>query len=604
MYFESLNDAKISMLKLSVVIPTFNRRDVLERTLPALLAQDLPPQDYEVIIVMDGSTDGTAQLLREWKPKCTFSVLETPNRGPSAARNVGVEAAAGELVLFLDDDLICVPELLRLHCESHADGKPSVVHGPISIAPGSVNSVVRFHLERMYGDHYRSLSPTMEVCYPADLSSSIRVLAALANSSMPRELLLACGGFDEKIRAAEDLELGLRLWKMRVPFRFTPLAIAREVYVKSTPEYLGWQERTIPAGDWRVTQKHPEYRPYSMLATFAETNTIKKWLRNFLMRAPVSPAPLLTVPLYFEESLCRFGWFRKVATRLMISAGRMMRLRSSLRVVGSWDVLRNGFDRKLTVLMYHHVGPLRPNIISSLTVSPEQFERQLRWLKKRGYVGIKPADWLGWVRKGTSLPKKPVLITFDDAYEDTANFALPLLRKYGFGGVVFVVTRRIGKTNTWDEERGAGTLKIMSAEKIRHWAQDGIEFGGHTLTHPDLTSLSHEECKKEIAVCKEDLSKLLGTEVVSFAYPFGEHDADARRIAREHYDIVFSTDEGINYLQTDLSRLRRTYIGPNHSIFEFALLVRWGDLSKINKWRAKFQVRTRLKRVFGLSRQL
>jgi glycosyltransferase involved in cell wall biosynthesis len=83
MYFESLNDAKISMLKLSVVIPTFNRREVLERTLPALLAQDLPPQDYEVIIVMDGSTDGTAQLLCDWKPKCPFRVLETANRGPS-----------------------------------------------------------------------------------------------------------------------------------------------------------------------------------------------------------------------------------------------------------------------------------------------------------------------------------------------------------------------------------------------------------------------------------------------------------------------------------------------------------------------------------------
>jgi glycosyltransferase involved in cell wall biosynthesis len=377
------------MLKLSVVIPTFNRRKVLERTLPYLLAQDLPPSDYEVIIVMDGSTDGTVELLREWKPKCAFRVLETANRGPSAARNEGIRAAVGRVVLFLDDDLLCVPDLLRQHCELHADGEPRVVRGPTYIAPGSVNSLIRFRFERGYKDSYASLSPTVEFRYPDDIKSSVAVLSSMANSSMPRELLLACGGFDEKIRAAEDLELGLRLWKMRVPFRFEPSAIAREFYVKTSPQYLKWQERTMAAGDWRVTQKHPEYRPYSLLAPFAETNTIKKWLRNFLMRAPVSPAPLLIAPLYFERSLCRFGWFRKTATWLMISAGRIMRLRSSLRVVGSCDVLRNGFDRKLTVLMYHQVGPLRPGTIPSLTVAPEQFERQLRWLKKRGYVGIK-----------------------------------------------------------------------------------------------------------------------------------------------------------------------------------------------------------------------
>jgi glycosyltransferase involved in cell wall biosynthesis/peptidoglycan/xylan/chitin deacetylase (PgdA/CDA1 family) len=592
------------MLKLSVVIPTFNRRKVLERTLASLLAQDLPPQDYEVIFVLDGSTDGTAEMLRAWRPKCAFHVVETANRGPSAARNEGIKAATGKLILFLDDDLLCVPDLLRRHCEAHADGKSRIVHGPIYIARDSVNSIIRFLSEKWYAKYYESQSPTMEFRYPADISSSIAILSSMANSSMPRELLQACGGFDEEIRAAEDLELGFRLWKMQVPFRFEPAAMVHELYVKTSCEYLKWQERTIAAGDLRVARRHPEYRPYSILAQFAETGTIKKWVRKIVMRAPISPEALLMMPLHFEKSLCRFSWFRAAAPQFLHKAEGIMRMRSSLRAMGSWDALTNGFDRKLTVLMYHHVGPLRPGTIPAMTVSPDQFERQLRWLKKRGYVGIKPSDWLGWVRKGTSLPQQPILITFDDAYEDTANFALPLLRKYGFEGMVFVVTRRIGKTNTWDEEQGSGTLKIMSAEQIRHWATNGIEFGGHTLTHPDLTKLSDEERKSEIAVCKEDLSKLLGTELTSFAYPFGEHDADARKIAREHYDIAFSTEEGINYLQTDLSRLRRTYIGPNHSIFEFALLVRWGDLSRINKWRAKLQVRTRLKRVFGLSRQL
>ena len=590
------------MLKLSVVIPTFNRRKVLERTLPALLAQDLPPQDYEVIIVMDGSNDGTAELLREWKPQCGFRVLETANRGPSAARNEGIKAAAGKVVLFLDDDLICVPELLRMHCEAHADGEQRVVHGPIYIAPESVKTIIRFLMERGYDSYYHSLSPTMEFRYPDEITSSIAILASLANSSVSRDVLLTCDGFDEKIRVAEDLELGLRLWKMRVPFRFQPSAIAREYYVKTSPQYLKWQAGSIAAGDLRVTRKHPEFRPHSILAPFAKTKPVKKWFRSLVIRFPVSPVPLLTLPLYFEKSFYDIALLRKAAVKLFYSAERTMRMRTSLREMGSWRALTTGYDRKLTVLMYHHVGPARPGTVPNMTVSPKQFELQLRWLKKRGYLGIKPSDWLGWLKNGKSLPKKPVLITFDDAYEDTAEYALPLLKQYGLDSAVFVVTRRIGGTNTWDEEQGFGTLKLMSAEKIQYWALNGVEFGGHSLTHPDLTKLSYEARRTEIAECKKDLSNLLGLEVVSFAYPFGENDDDVRSVVSDHYDLGFSIEEGINYLQTDPYRLCRTYIGPEHSLLEFALLVRWGDLSRINKWRAKLQVRTRLKRVFGLSR--
>jgi peptidoglycan/xylan/chitin deacetylase (PgdA/CDA1 family)/glycosyltransferase involved in cell wall biosynthesis len=588
------------MLKLSVVIPTFNRRRVLERTLPSLLAQDLPHHLYELIIVVDGSTDGTAEMLRDWKPKCPFRVLETANQGPSAARNAGIKEATGTLILLLDDDMICVPDLLRLHCESHSDNEPDLVHGVICTAPDSINSVARFHWEKVFDNFYRSLDPAMEFRYPEDISHATGLLSSMANTSIPRELLLAVGGFDEEIRAAEDLELGLRLWKMKVPFRFKPSAIVRELYVKTSREYVEWQGRTMSAGDLRVTRKHPEYRPCSILGPFAETGPIKKWLRSILMRAPFSPLPLLILALSPESKLLRFGWYRRTAPLLLNAAERMVRLRSSLRAIGSWDELTNGFDRRLTVLVYHHVGPSRPRTIHGMTISSESFERQLRWLKKHGYVGITASDWLGWVKRGTSLPKKPVLITFDDAYEDTANFALPLLRKYGFEGTVFVVTRRIGKTNTWDEEQGTGTLKIMSAEQIQHWARNGIEFGGHTLTHPNLTRLSAEERRTEIAACKEDLSKLLGSEVVSFAYPFGEHDDDSRRMVREHYHVGFGTEEGLNYLQTDLSQLRRAYVSPSYSVFDFALLVRTGDLSKLNKWRARLRVRTRLKRIVGI----
>src|SRR5215471_12914256 len=106
-------------LKLSVVIPTYNRRELLSRTLQTVLHQHFPAEDYEVVVVVDGSTDGTIDMLRTFNPTCGFRVFNQPNRGQAAARNVGWKAALGELILFVDDDLMCDPTLLQEHTLAH-----------------------------------------------------------------------------------------------------------------------------------------------------------------------------------------------------------------------------------------------------------------------------------------------------------------------------------------------------------------------------------------------------------------------------------------------------------------------------------------------------
>jgi glycosyltransferase involved in cell wall biosynthesis len=233
------------MIKISVIIPTYNRRHVLERTLPSLAAQDLAVDEYEVIVVVDGSTDGTADWLRELRPKFQLRTLEVKHGGPAAARNAGIRAAAGELVLLLDDDLIVVPELLREHCASHEGTGARVVNGPIIMTADSAESVIRYVTEQSHKEYVDHLDPAMDVRYPEGTPAT-GVLSSMANSSMPREVLLRCGGFDEEIRAAEDLELGLRLWKMGVSFRCRPAAISYEYYVKSSREHL--RGRAVDAG--------------------------------------------------------------------------------------------------------------------------------------------------------------------------------------------------------------------------------------------------------------------------------------------------------------------------------------------------------------------
>jgi len=246
----------------------------------------------------------------------------------------------------------------------------------------------------------------------------------------------------------------------------------------------------------------------------------------------------------------------------------------------------------VTALMYHHIGPTYPGTHRNLTISADQFEHQMQQLARQGYVGISPADWLHRVRDGRELPNKPILLTFDDAYADTAQYALPILKRYGFSAAVFVVTRHIGGTNAWDEATGSGTLKLMSAEQIRHWASQGIEFGAHGRTHADLSKLSPDECANEIVGSKNDLATLLGLPVVSFAYPYGIYNKTICDLVRTQFDLAFSTEQGVNYLPSDMHLLRRAHVDPDDSPAEFWLNVRIGGIN----WRARLRIRSRLKK--------
>jgi glycosyltransferase involved in cell wall biosynthesis len=124
---------------ISVIIPTFNRRGILARTLPTVLDQDLPSARREVIVVVDGSSDGTSELLHA--PRfAEVCVMQLPNLGISAARNLGLRTARGGLVLFLDDDMLCEPTLLSGHVAAHnGDDGALIIGGEIKLSAESAS---------------------------------------------------------------------------------------------------------------------------------------------------------------------------------------------------------------------------------------------------------------------------------------------------------------------------------------------------------------------------------------------------------------------------------------------------------------------------------
>jgi peptidoglycan/xylan/chitin deacetylase (PgdA/CDA1 family) len=256
---------------------------------------------------------------------------------------------------------------------------------------------------------------------------------------------------------------------------------------------------------------------------------------------------------------------------------------------------------RLPVLMYHRVGPDRPGVFPGLEVSPARFERQVRWLARRGFTGVRAADWARWRREGKGLPPKPILLTFDDGYADLAEYALPVLQRHGFGAAVFVVTDLVGKTNVWDEEQGSGTHRLLTADQIRYWATRGIEFGAHGRTHADLTTLSAKAMTEEIVGSKNQLASILGAPVNSFAYPYGSYNQAAQDCARNAFDLTFLGDErtpGIVYLATAPYLLQRTMVQPNDTLADLECRLRWGH-SPLQELRARLRLRSRLRRLAG-----
>lgn len=578
--------------KLSVVMSTCNRRDVLvSRTLPAIFSQDLPVDEYEVVLIVDGATDGTGAALRELHPACALRIVEQPNRGLSASRNTGIGMARGELIIFIDDDIICRPDLFRRHVEAHTGPDPVVAHGSIFLALGSPASILTFANESWYQRYNSRLQAQGGALWPDGTY-------LISNSSIPRSLLLACGGLDENLLAKDDFELGWRLWKMGVRFQYLPAAMAYELSVKSSRSFLFNDGEAFGRSEVMLCRKHPDYRPRSdLLAGLATTGWWKRLPRRMVLQFPVSPAHLLMPPLGVCEKLCRFPVAQKAGLRLLEIGRRTEELRAALKESGSWKVFQNEFGKRLPVLLYHHVGPQRPGTPPDLTVSPQKFAQQVQWLARRGYQGIRPADWLRWYREGKGLPDKPVLLTLDDGYADLVDYALPILRRYGFGAAVYIVTGQLGGTNAWDEAKGSGTHRLMTAEQIRYWATQGIEFGAHSRTHADLTSLTSGELREEVLGSGSDLADLLGSRVVSFAYPYGFHNRAVDNCVRGAFDLAFLADdkaEGLNYLLTDPFQMRRTMVQPNDSLLDLELRARWGR-NPILEFRAKLRLRTRLK---------
>ncbi|HYK98090.1 MAG TPA: glycosyltransferase [Candidatus Acidoferrales bacterium] len=204
------------MPTVSIVVPTYERRESLARLLAAIAVQTHPAQDLELIIVDDGSRDGTREWLGSQTLPFPSRVIAQEHGGAGAARNRGVAAATGALIVFFDDDVVPEPTAVAAHVAAHVARHDAVVIGPM-LAPSQWRrpAWIRWEEDRLL-DQYRALEAGAYACTPRQFFT--------ANASLSRAAFLAAGGFDAAFRRAEDVELGYRLRARGATFVYEPRA--------------------------------------------------------------------------------------------------------------------------------------------------------------------------------------------------------------------------------------------------------------------------------------------------------------------------------------------------------------------------------------------
>ncbi|MDH4230915.1 MAG: glycosyltransferase [Nitrospirota bacterium] len=293
-------------INISVIIPTFNRKNTLTKCLHALFDQTYPKKNYELIVIDDGSTDGTGEIMNTLlsDAPCIMKYFRQVNSGPAAARNVGIKMAQGEIVLLIDDDIIAASSLLESHFNWHqkySDDKTAVLgyvewSHDINVTPFMRwldNGGPQFSYNKIFNETDVDPARYFYSC----------------NISLKKKLLTENGEFfDEEFLIAgwEDIELGNRLKKRGVVLKFNKEAKAyhfrtvalsnycrRMFKVGQTSHILARKiqqgEKKVNAGSTlrkyfkkiKLILKYPKFRLYYKLAKYYENRAIKTEIFKF-----------------------------------------------------------------------------------------------------------------------------------------------------------------------------------------------------------------------------------------------------------------------------------------------------------------------------------
>jgi len=219
------------------------------------------------------------------------------------------------------------------------------------------------------------------------------------------------------------------------------------------------------------------------------------------------------------------------------------------------------------ILMYHYISepPADADIYrKDLSVPPARFESHLRYLQEHGYRVITLDDLLAFLAYGKPLPDRPVILTFDDGYEDNYTHAFPLLRQYGMVGHFFIISDFVN-------QRRSG---YMTWPQIEEMAAAGQRIGSHSRDHPDLKGKSVDYLVWQALGGLEAIQEHVGYHPRWISYPAGSYDDQTIAVYRSaHYWGGLSTEQGATHTLEQIFALRRVRVRGTHTAADLAALL-------------------------------
>ncbi len=310
-----------------------------------------------------------------------------------------------------------------------------------------------------------------------------------------------------------------------------------------------------------ATPPEPVQRPAPVVVPDARPDSIIARNDNFLIYAPEEGDTLASLARRFLGSEARYWEIADFNGISRIERGHIVVI--PLRPVNPKGVTTAGYQT-VPILTYHRVGPR----VNRMIVTPEAFEVQLEYLKRNDYRVIRLADLPEFLEGKRPLPKRAVVITFDDGHVSSFQYAFPLLKKYGFHATYFLYTDFLGARDalTWAQ--------------IREMFESGlIDFEAHSKTHANLMQKGAEESEQryrerldvEIRQPRDLIQRHLQTLVTQYAYPYGDaNEAVIDRLTQAgNYRLGLTVNAGGNPFFAYPFMLRRTMVFGEHDLATF-----------------------------------
>jgi peptidoglycan/xylan/chitin deacetylase (PgdA/CDA1 family) len=227
---------------------------------------------------------------------------------------------------------------------------------------------------------------------------------------------------------------------------------------------------------------------------------------------------------------------------------------------------------RLPILTFHTLD----DFSSVTSFPPKLFRVGLTQLHENGYRTISLLEAIDCLRLKKSFPEKSFVITFDDGYKTVYQAAFPILQDYGMSATVFLT---VGENGSWKNGESLPSLEgrsMLNWSEIQEMKRWGIEFGAHTLTHPDLTRLPQDRMEMEICDSKKIIENILSTPISCFAYPYGRYNDRVQELVQKHFVCASSDKLGLITPNSEIYALERVdaYYLRTNTLFNL-MLTRW-----------------------------